>query len=202
MTMPVVIFDFDGVLADTLQDLLDFSRIVCARLGYPCTPGPADLEALDPMSFHSLGRQLGVPEACLEDYVQGCFELFLQRAAPSPTFPGMQAALQRCAQACRMGVVTGNVTAAVREFLAFHGIAEYFPIVLGADLPGTRVEKIQKAVELLSGSARERVWVVGDSVSDIRAARQAGVSCIAVGWGHQSLQKLGLSLPGSHCPHA
>jgi phosphoglycolate phosphatase-like HAD superfamily hydrolase len=32
--------------------------------------------------------------------------------------------------------------------------------------------------------------MVGDSVSDVRAAKEAGVKSIAVGWGHQSLERL------------
>jgi phosphoglycolate phosphatase len=112
----------------------------------------------------------------------------------------MVAAIHGCAASCRMGVVTGNVTAAVQEFLVVHGIAAWFPVVLGADTPGSRVEKILRAVQMLGGTARDKVWVVGDSVSDIRAAREAGVSSIAVGWGHQSLKKLA-SLNPDHIVH-
>jgi phosphoglycolate phosphatase-like HAD superfamily hydrolase len=34
------------------------------------------------------------------------------------------------------------------------------------------------------------VYMVGDAVSDIRAARQASIKSIAVGWGHQSISRL------------
>jgi phosphoglycolate phosphatase len=36
----------------------------------------------------------------------------------------------------------------------------------------------------------EAVFMVGDSLSDVRAARQAGVKSIAVSWGHQSVGRL------------
>jgi phosphoglycolate phosphatase-like HAD superfamily hydrolase len=55
------------------------------------------------------------------------------------------------------------------------------------------VEKIQKVKSQLAGD--DAVYYVGDAVSDIHAARQAGVKSVAVGWGHQSLVKLIKSQP-------
>lgn len=190
-----IIFDFDGVLADTLADLLGFSEIVCARLGFPCRPTPHDLEALERMSFHDLGRQLGVPETHLETYVQDCYDLFIHRPEPSPTFPGMVDAVKSCARHARLGIVTGNVTPAVQEFLRRHGMQDCFEAILGVDLPGSRVEKINRMAARLGGLPGSRIFVVGDAVSDIRAAREAGVQSVAVGWGHQSLQKLATLQP-------
>jgi phosphoglycolate phosphatase-like HAD superfamily hydrolase len=45
------------------------------------------------------------------------------------------------------------------------------------------------------GTEGEAVFMIGDSVSDIQAARKAGVKSIAVGWGHQSLSKLVAARP-------
>jgi phosphoglycolate phosphatase-like HAD superfamily hydrolase len=36
----------------------------------------------------------------------------------------------------------------------------------------------------------EAVFMVGDSLSDVRAAKEASVTSIAVTWGHQSLENL------------
>ena len=56
--MSIILFDFDGVLADTLDDLLSFAQEACAQLGFPRNPTPADLDALETMSFIDYGRQL------------------------------------------------------------------------------------------------------------------------------------------------
>jgi phosphoglycolate phosphatase len=61
--------------------------------------------------------------------------------------------------------------------------------VYGVDLPGTKAEKIRMAREQFTAEAGT-VFMIGDSLSDIQAARQAGAKSIAVGWGHQSLSKL------------
>jgi phosphoglycolate phosphatase len=46
----------------------------------------------------------------------------------------------------------------------------------------------------------EAVFMVGDSVSDVREAREAGVKSIAVSWGHQSVEKLVAAAP-DHVVH-
>ncbi|HNH77176.1 MAG TPA: HAD hydrolase-like protein, partial [Anaerolineales bacterium] len=54
-----------------------------------------------------------------------------------------------------------------------------------------KVQKISLAREQFSaGMMRESVFMVGDSLSDIRAAKEAGIQSIAVAWGHQSLDRL------------
>jgi AHBA synthesis associated protein len=55
--------------------------------------------------------------------------------------------------------------------------------------PGSRVEKIQRILAEL-GNGRGQAYMIGDAVSDIQAARQAGLCSVAAAWGHQSLAKL------------
>jgi phosphoglycolate phosphatase-like HAD superfamily hydrolase len=56
-------------------------------------------------------------------------------------------------------------------------------------MPGSKVEKILMARSHCAAEG-ETVFMVGDSVSDVRAAKEAGVQSVAVSWGHQSLERL------------
>jgi len=185
----VFIFDFDGVLADTRELMLRHAEAVCAQLGYPCRATAADLEALDPMSFAELGRQLGIPEEQVEEFTRRNIELFAAVQEPPAIFPGMADILAHLSALGRLAVLTSNGVQVVRKFLAYHGLAAYIELLLGQEDPGTRAEKIARLAGAL-GAPGSEVYVIGDSVSDIRAARQAGVRSIAVTWGHQSKAKL------------
>jgi phosphoglycolate phosphatase len=188
-TRKVIIFDFDGVLADSLQMMLSYSAQVCLELGYPCQPSPADLEALDPMSFDSLGRQLNLPEAVIPAYKQGVFERFTSGDDLPPIFEGMAEVVSALASSYPLGLVTGNTSGLVRAFLERYNLLDRFGLILCVDDPGTRVEKILRIINKL-GSLNVQVYLVGDAVSDIYAAREVGVKSIAVTWGHQSHEKL------------
>lgn len=189
MQFKAIIFDFDGVLADTLADMLHFATQACQQLGLPCQPTQADLEALERMTFADYGRQLGVPEPSLEAFVRLCLERFAARSQPAEIFPGLAEVVHQLAQAYPLAIVTGNTAAAVQAFLERHGLAQAFQVLVDVHQPGERYEKIGRAAEALGVPVGETL-VVGDAVSDIRAAAQAGAKSAAAGWGHQSPEKL------------
>ena len=104
-------------------------------------------------------------------------------------FPVTKASSQRAAGRKLAAPFSGNVSAAVWNFLHVYGLAEHVQIVLDADAEGTRAEKISRAAASL-GQAGSLVYVIGDAVSDVQAARQACALSVAVTWGHQSRVKL------------
>ena len=185
MMKRIILLDFDGVLADTADLMLRFSAEVCAGLGNPCTPTRADLEALRPMSFDSLGRRLGLPEDMIGEYIEGCLARFREYPAPLPAFPGIPEAVARLAQQGRIGIVTGNGAAAVRRFLEHHGLARYIELVLGEEDPRPRLEKLRAVMEAL-GQPGDTFYMIGDAVSDVTNARVIGATSVAVAWGHQN----------------
>jgi HAD superfamily hydrolase (TIGR01549 family) len=185
----ILIFDFDGVLADSLQPMLTYAGQVCQELGYPCEPTQADLEALERMEFSEFGRQLGIPEEKIGAFVTRNFELFSSREDSLRITPGMESVIQALAERAILAIVTGNSSKVVGKFLEKYAIKDKFRIVLSGEDEGNRVEKILKVISLNSGANGE-VYMIGDAVSDIRAAREAGIFSIAIDWGHQSMEKL------------
>ena len=190
----VIIFDFDGVLADSLEVMLRYSGQICLELGYPCQPSPADLEVLDTMSFDSLGRQLNLPESIIPDYKQRVFKQFISGDELPTIFDGMAEVISVLASLYTLGLVTGNTSGLVRSFLERYNILHQFGLILCVDDPGTRVEKLRRIVKELS-ELNSEVFLVGDAVSDIYAAREVKVKSIAVTWGHQSREKLMTTKP-------
>jgi AHBA synthesis associated protein len=185
----VLIFDFDGVLADTCDFMLRNAEIASRELGYPSKPSKEDLEALDAMTFDALGRRLGIPDDLVPEFTRRNLELFNTHPQPMPAFPGMPQLLVRLSRGNRIGIVTGNGSAVVQAYLDYYGLNEYIEIIVSQQDPGTRVEKINCIRQALGGTDG-RVYLVGDAVSDILAARQAGIQIISVSWGHQSSTRL------------
>jgi len=194
MQFKAIIFDFDGVLADTLEDMLRFAAQACEQLGIPCQPSPVDLEVLERMTFSDFGRQLGVPENKLGEFVRLCLELFSNRAQPPDITPGLGEVVRQLAQTYPLAIVTGNTEATVRAFLERHDLADCFKVLVDVHQPGERADKITRAAAALGVDPSETL-VVGDAVSDVRAAAQAGARSAAVGWGHQSHSRLSQAGP-------
>jgi len=197
--MTLIIFDFDGVLADTLDDMLNFAQAVCAELGIDRLPTPADLDALETMSFVEYGKQLGIPPHLASEFAARCLQRFIEKPHPPKIFAGMAQVIEQLSARHTLAIVTGNTTRAVENFLSENNIRQFVSAVFAVDQPGSKVEKILKAKSQLA-TDNDAVYYVGDALSDIQAARQAEVQSVAVSWGHQSLGKLSNAQP-DHIVH-
>jgi phosphoglycolate phosphatase len=187
--MSLILFDFDGVLADTLADMLRFAQEVCDELGVKHTVVQTDLSELEVMSFATFGRACETPEDLVDEFVRRCTMKFAEKKSPPAIFGGVGEVVRKLAESHALAVVTGSTEGVVRAFLVEHGLEGCIRAVYGLDMPGSKGEKILMAKRQF-GVDGEAVLMVGDSLSDIRAAREAGVKSIAVSWGHQSVGRL------------
>jgi phosphoglycolate phosphatase len=189
--MALIIFDFDGVLADTLNDLVQFGQQACDELGIKHSVNKDDLSNLEIMSFSSFGRACEVPEHLVDEFVQRCLKRFAEKKSPPAIFSGLSTIVRDFAINNTLAVITTNSSQNVHAFLVEHGLDECIQAVYGVDIPGSKAQKISLARDQFAADAkRESVFMIGDSLSDIRAAKEASVTSVAVTWGHQGLEHL------------
>ena len=189
--MALIIFDYDGVLADTLDDLLQFGQEACNQLGVKHIVTKDDLNNLEVMSFATYGRACEVPEHLVEEFVKICLNCFAEKKSPPAIFTGLSNVVRYLSVNHRIAIVTSNSSQNVNAFLVKHGLEGLIHAVYGVDSPGSKAQKIAMARnQLLEHRKQEAVFMVGDSLSDVQAAKEAAVTSIAVTWGHQSLKNL------------
>jgi len=187
--MALVIFDYDGVLADTLDDLIHFGQAACNQLGVNHIVTKDDLSNLEVMSFATYGRACEVPEALIDEFVRISLDLFAKKASPPTIFNGVSEVIQHFSTNHKIAIVTTNSSQNVHAFLSQHGLDSLIHAVYGVDTPGSKAHKIALARERFVENG-EAVFMIGDALSDVRAAKEAGVTSIAVTWGHQSVETL------------
>ena len=187
--MSLILLDFDGVLADTLDDLIQFGQEACNELGVSHIATPNDLDVLEIMSFATYGRQLEVPESLVDEFVRRCLEKIAGKKSPPSIFNGLGEVIQELSSSNVIGIVTSNSSEIVTAFLIRHHLVDVIRVIYGVDSPGSKAEKISLAQNQFAAEG-EAVFMVGDAASDIRAAKEAGVKSIAVSWGHQSAETL------------
>ncbi len=199
--MALILFDFDGVLADTLGDMIRFGQEVCDELGVDHNVTHDDLSSLEVMSFAEYGRQLEVPEPLVEEFVRRSLKKFSEKKAPPAIFKGLDGVVRKLAANNVIAIITGNTADNVRAFLAGHGLNGHVRAIFGMDSPGSKAEKISQARGRFAKDG-EAVFMVGDSASDVRAAKDSSVKSIAVSWGHQSAEILTRAGPNylAHSP--
>ena len=185
--MALVIFDYDGVLADTLDDLIRFGQEACNQLGVQHVVTKDDLSNLEVMSFATYGRACEVPEPLIDEFVKISLNLFAEKESPPAIFDGVSQVIQHLSAHHKLAIVTTNSSQNVNMFLTQYSLDNLVHAVYGVDTPGSKAEKISLARDRF---LEESVFMIGDALSDVRAAKEAGVISIAVTWGHQSLETL------------
>lgn len=202
--MALIIFDYDGVLADTLDDLLQFGQEASNQLGVRHNVTKADLSNLEVMSFSSYGRACEVPEHLIDEFVRICLTLFAEKKSPPAIFNGLDEIIRKLAVKSTIVIITTNSSQNVNAFLFEHGLDQCVQAVYGVDIPGSKSQKITTARNrFLAESKQMPAFMVGDSLSDILAAKEAATTSIAVTWGHQCVEYLLRGDPDYvvHAPH-
>jgi phosphoglycolate phosphatase len=191
--MATIIFDLDGTLVDTAPDLIDTLNIVLGREGLP----PVAYEEARALVGYGARRMIerglasaGTAKSAAE--LDRMFADFIAHYADhiadrSRVFPGVEQALDALTrQGCRFAVCTNKLEWLSVRLLERLGLAQKFVAICGQDSfavqkphPDAVLGTLRKA-----GGSRDRAVMVGDSRTDIAAARAAGIPVIGVDFGY------------------
>ncbi len=185
----LVLFDYDGVLVNSLSHNLKVVEEVLAELGYSDFPTVQYCRDAACISFEEWGRRIGMQEAHFEPFLAGVHQRCSEGAAGLPLFDGVRELLEALSAEHVLGVITANVVTAASAFLAKHGVAQFFAEIVGVETPGNKASKILRLAATL-GFPLERVYYVGDAGTDVQQGREAGVKTVSVTWGFQGRARL------------
>jgi phosphoglycolate phosphatase len=193
MIAPTIVYDLDGTLADTAEDLVATLNWLLAREGLAPMPVEsagslvgAGARALIKRGFAASGKVLDpqAMEALFADYLSYYSAHIMER---SRLYPGVDKALGAFERlGFRQAVCTNKTESLAKLLIAKLGIAERFAFVCGQDTFGIGKPDAKPLLETIaaSGGASARAIMVGDSGIDILTARAADVPVIAVDFGY------------------
>jgi phosphoglycolate phosphatase len=181
------LFDFDGVLVDSLDLYAEMVARSLERIGTPIVKSKEDYLALFDGNFYESMAAQGVD---LSRYAKAAMEILprIDYGAMKP-YDGLIPVLSALAKDHILAVISSNGYRTIRTMLERFGFASYFREIFGADFRFSKKEKIAYALEKY-GIPGERAFYVGDTAGDIGEARAAGVRSVAVTWGWHSRERL------------
>ena len=206
---PLVIFDLDGTLAETAGDLMGALNAVLAQDGIAPLPVDQARSLLGAGGRALIERGYAVSGRALDKArLEQLFHAFLAHyeahiADHSSLFPGVDEALDAlAAKGCRFAICTNKMEHASRKLLKALGADGRFAVICGQDTFGFHKPDARTlpAVIAAVGGAPGPAVMIGDSVTDIAAARNAGIPVIAVDFGYtdKPVAELGPDLVISH----
>jgi len=192
----MILIDLDGTLVDSVPDLTFCVDEMMQELGLP-TRGEARVRTWVGNGVERLVRRAlidsidGEPDDALFEKAYPIFlRLYAENtSARSRLYPGVREGLDYLRDAgYKLGCVTNKAEQFTLPLLDAVGIRDYFAIVISGD---SLAEKKPHPLPLLHGAEffgvePSQALMVGDSMSDVKAARAAGfnVVCMSYGYNH------------------
>ena len=193
MAARTIVFDLDGTLIDTAPDLVDTLNVVFAREGLQQVAYETARNLIGGGARAMIARGIeaeGVAvtpvrlEQLFADFIAHYSEHIADRSRP---FPGLTDALDAlAADGCRFAVCTNKLERLSVRLLEQLNLAGRFAAICGQDTFGIQKpdpEVLRRTVQAAGGSLSQAI-MIGDSETDIRTARAAGVPVIAVDFGY------------------
>ena len=189
-TKNTVIFDLDGTLLDTLDDLCSSVNHAMKEMGYPLR-SITEVRSFVGNGILVLIRK-SVPAGTDEKSIEKALSIFKEHygihcndlTKPYEGIKEMIASLQK--KNIKMAIVSNKADFAVKELAEIYFKGTISVAIGEMESAGVRKkpepDTVFKAMELLGSSAEESVYV-GDSEVDIATARNAGLDMVLCAWG-------------------
>lgn len=192
-----VVFDLDGTLLNTIDDLADAGNRVCAARGWP-QHTVEEYKYFVGNGIPKLVERFSPPEARTPAVLADTLAAFQadygahlrDKTAPYPGMPALLARLK--AAGVQLAVFSNKADPLARQVVADYFDAALFDAVRGA-LPGMPTKPAPQGTLALMqaiGADPAATLYVGDSNVDVDTAHNAGLPCCGVLWGFRTRQEL------------
>jgi phosphoglycolate phosphatase len=191
--MSVLIFDFDGTIANSREYVLQFMT----RDSKHQALTKSQLNELNGLTLLSIARRLGYSWWRLPGlYLRGrkSMEKIINSLKP---FPGMPEVIKKLhAEGHELFIVSNNSVKNIQQFLLNNNLREHFVEIYGG------IELLGKAPvfhSLLNEHSLDKAQTIciGDQAGDINAGRSAGLKTVAVTWGFGRAEELASIKPNA-----
>jgi phosphoglycolate phosphatase len=183
----LVVFDHDGTLVNSLPAVVEASNEVMAAFGFE----PRSRAEIVAGMVHATAPRLGLLAGTLDLAIQkhmACLygELALRFSELAELYPGIEGLLRALkGLGLPLAVLSNSEGIFVRTILERLDVDKYFFRLTGEeDMPAPKPDPrgLQCILEL-AGCGPQRAVYVGDSRTDLKTARAAGLQAIGVTWG-------------------
>lgn len=181
-----VIFDFDGVLADSFESLYRLNAFAFHRLGLPLNE--ANYRDLFNGNIHKKLKLLIGDERALKKCVDIKKKHFGKFYGNVRLYPFSAILVRTLSNKFSLAIVSSTHALFIKELLEKVHLEGYFRVILGSSAE-SKADELRKAMSAMSSSPEETVFIT-DTAGDLRIGKQLGVETLAASWGFHNEENL------------
>jgi phosphoglycolate phosphatase len=193
MSIKLIMFDLDGTLVDTAQDITNALNFAIKPYDIRSLTAEDTIKLVGEGVSRLVEKVLSAEKMFLKkDVMERFIEYYSKHLSDnSKEYPYVRETLENLTD-FRKAVISNKREAPSKRLLEELGLSEYFDLIIGSDTVGERKpspDPILYAVTRLGSNPEESI-IVGDSNYDIEAGEKAGVKTIAVSYGYRHRESL------------
>lgn len=192
MKQKAIFFDLDGTLTDSGEGIINCATLALEHFGLPA-PSREEMRVFVGPPLDQTLIQFGVPP----EKAQEAIDVFRSRYLvvgkfENTPYPGIHQLLENLKnQGHRLFVATSKPEITAVEILHKFELAQYFEVICGATMDGSRVHKADVIAYLLGKiGTPEDTLMVGDTAFDVLGAAAHGIKTIGVSWGYGKVAEM------------
>ena len=182
----LVMFDWDGVLADSLSVFTSIFLNACRQCRFHGLDGPGRLMGMFDGNMYETMETFGLDRETTARILRIFRRDSLARTHEISLFDHVSATLDTISAHNVVYIITSNLSAVPLKVLSREGI-QCVDEVLGAETDTSKIRKIQKTMRRYPSLP---AYYVGDTKGDMIEGRSAGAKTVAVSWGWHPEEKL------------
>lgn len=200
MNFEYVLFDLDGTLTDPKDGITRSVAYALEKLDAASLDEQTLESFIGPPLLDSFCTICGFDQPKAEKAINFYRERFKQIGMyENRVYPGIESLLSLLKEkGKKLAVATSKPTVFADEIVSHFNLKQYFEVIVGSNLDGTRSVKnevIREALKQLSLPPKQSVVMIGDRKYDIIGAQKEGISSIGVSYGYGSQEELELARP-------
>jgi len=190
--MKLLLFDFDGVLVDSI-DVYEKTVTDCLKkIGQPLTRGREEFLELFEGNFYESLKQKGVN---MDKFTAASVDILSKvNYTDMKPFDAIRPVLRELAKNHPLIIISSNDSPTIKEALRLYHFNGIFDDILGSDFMLSKKDKILHVIRKYNVMLQD-IYYIGDTTGDIKEGKQAGVQTVGVTWGWHSKELMTTSQP-------
>ena len=177
----IILFDLDGTLLDSVDGIYESFSRACEDEYFPSIQ---EVRGLIGLPLEDMFRRIGFDDDELQRRVER-YKNHYRRICVDKTklLPQAKEAVVLAHSFAHLGIITSRALLYSKQILKNLRMLKYFQVIIGREdvsAPKPHAEPILRALDFFPITPKEKVYMIGDTIYDLQAAKNAGVNGIWV----------------------
>ncbi len=185
----LLIFDYDGVIADTLDILWETFEKVNKKFNFFPYKNKNEFTTIWDGNFFKSISKFRISNSDLAKFYKEWTDLALQNNEKVKLFVDFESIVKKLSRDNYLIIISSNDEAVIIDFLKRNELFDYFDLILGMESGKGKKEKLKITLKKFKIS-EDRTYFITDTIGDLKELKDFGIKTVVVTWGYHNKRKL------------